>query len=1029
MDDPIDWTVDEVVAFVCRSSDTSWSLSRNPSRPDPIAFEATLRENQVTGDVLLTAVDNAVLKEELGLKALGPRKAVLDMIHYLRQRSVKYKMACEGPNQPVGSPAMTSRAASITAGSPLLQHGGLGLSHQNLHPIPLKLGEFSFSPQRAQQGAATGPDIPRAGVSPVGGLLQTAQPRPDAASEASYAVDTDQTQITRSPRAKRPVEQRQFTPDNQVPSRAHESVVVDAQGRKRRRLELGPTHPVSAKSYYMGPRKLEAADVFYPIQPDSEESQASDDFVLTGAQVPPAQRLFVSKQLQHLFRQLPRRLTSPNGSSRVAILPCRGDSTYFTLYSSKDGCIEVTQEKITDWPELGQTGRAERDDLHDYILAKYPPEKSDEGALPVFGESDTDGAYDSDTWREIEEEQLENQKLAQSKANELTDQDMNTIISRCISDYQQEWKTNHLPKHQHKAYHIWMTAARKKNRSSQIKILQLNIAHLETRLRTIQRELLKTRYTRVPDLENQCRSMEQTVFQIEANKWRVSVLEGSECPPKLAAPSVTSRKAKRPGPRQEDEESLDSESDDMNLGDFIVHDDDQDYDMGFGVGPQDEEHPAPGPERPSEAVTQQRPEVGRHTPALGLVMESSDSDDFEALSPGRRRARKTPQEGSRATSSSRLPSTVRKDHSATNRLPQTAMDLAGENIEVVDLTASRDGTPDDIKTPPLNPTRTTRDTALPDLVLENGKPSPSSKNQEPGRNEGPDSSDDDHYASRRIQDISWLDLMERPNRKMFLAKLVWYLDRDEREKIIDLVERFSIGRFKRLTKAGLSALLDGSRKVDGYDRDMSQAILRIAVLYISWHKRHRLTEGGILKSFIKEALATIREERDEPAVRFDRFYRHLVASLHACVFTQTHSAKAAPEGRRTSLPGGSPRQGQPEQSAEALMPHKQRKREIRERKEVNSGYEAARRRAALQEQSRLRLQQRMEQGGVSNTDPERQPVTFDDPVIYLHPHIGGRVLPHQLSGVQFMWRELIQDEKREGCLLAHTMGLGKTMQV
>jgi SNF2 family DNA or RNA helicase len=28
-----------------------------------------------------------------------------------------------------------------------------------------------------------------------------------------------------------------------------------------------------------------------------------------------------------------------------------------------------------------------------------------------------------------------------------------------------------------------------------------------------------------------------------------------------------------------------------------------------------------------------------------------------------------------------------------------------------------------------------------------------------------------------------------------------------------------------------------------------------------------------------------------------------------------------------------------------------------------------------------------------------------------------------------MWRELIQDDKSEGCLLAHTMGLGKTMQV
>lgn len=1023
MDDPIDWTVDEVVAFVCRSSDTPWSLSKNPSRPDPIAFETTLRENQVTGDVLLTAVDNAVLKEELGLKALGPRKAVLDMIQYLRQRSVKYKMACEGPNQPAFSPVMTPRAASINVGSPLLHHGGFP------NQIPLKLGEFSFPPPRAQQGPGAASDNPVAELQPVGSLLQAGQPHPDVAWEPNHTVDVNLAQITRSPRTKRPVEQQRHTPDNQVPSGAHESVYVDAQGRKRRKLELMPTSSTPPRSYYMGPRRLEAADVFYPIEPDSEESLTSDDFVLTGAQVPPAQRTFVNKQLQHFFRQIPRRLTSLNGTSLVAVFPCRGDSKYFTLYSSKNGHIEVTQEKITDWPELEPTGTAGRDDLHDYILAKYPPEKSEEGALPVFGESDTDGAYDSETWREIEEEQLENQELAQSKAEELSDQEMNTIITRCISDYQQEWKNHHLPKHQHKAHHIWVAAARRKNRSSQIKTLQLNTAHLEKRLRTIQRELLKARYTKASDLENQCRSMEQTVYQIEANKWRVSVLERSECPPKLAAPTVTSRKARRARPQQDDEETLDSDSDDMTLGDFIVPNDNQDHNMALDGDPQDS-LPVSEPELPSPAYNKPGAETRRDVPALGLVMESSDSDDFETLSPGRRRARKPPQKGPRATPTIHPQSAVQKGESGTNQPPQAALDLAGANIEIIDLTASRDETPDDIKTPPLNPTKTTRDSEIPHLTLQNGKPSPSSTNQKPGRNVAPDSSDeDDYYASRRIQDISWPELNERPNRKVFLTKLVSCLDRDERERIIDLVESFPIDRFQRLTRAGLSALLDGSREVGGYDHETSQTILRIAHLYISWQKRQRLTDGAIYKSYVRAALAYIREERDKPEVRFERFYRHLVVSLHICEFTQSQMAKAAPDGRRTLPPGTGPRREQQEPSREARTPHKQRKRDIKERKEVKSNYEAARRRAALQEQSRQRLQQKMEQGGVRNTDPERQPVTFEDPVIYLHPHIGRRVLPHQLSGVQFMWRELIQDEKREGCLLAHTMGLGKTMQV
>ena len=51
-------------------------------------------------------------------------------------------------------------------------------------------------------------------------------------------------------------------------------------------------------------------------------------------------------------------------------------------------------------------------------------------------------------------------------------------------------------------------------------------------------------------------------------------------------------------------------------------------------------------------------------------------------------------------------------------------------------------------------------------------------------------------------------------------------------------------------------------------------------------------------------------------------------------------------------------------------------------------------------------------------------------LIHLNAGIATKIKPHQLEGVQFMWRELITDERSlQGCLLAHTMGLGKTMQV
>ncbi|CAK7273736.1 hypothetical protein SEPCBS119000_005809 [Sporothrix epigloea] len=50
--------------------------------------------------------------------------------------------------------------------------------------------------------------------------------------------------------------------------------------------------------------------------------------------------------------------------------------------------------------------------------------------------------------------------------------------------------------------------------------------------------------------------------------------------------------------------------------------------------------------------------------------------------------------------------------------------------------------------------------------------------------------------------------------------------------------------------------------------------------------------------------------------------------------------------------------------------------------------------------------------------------------VYVDNWIGQNIRNHQIDGVRFMWNQIIAPpESRQGCLLAHTMGLGKTMQV
>ena len=893
--------------------------------------------------------------------------------------------------------------------------------------------------------------------------------------------------------------------------------------------------------YYFGQDGLGPESVFYP---DFTSDDDNEEFSHVQHEHSKGRSLYVSRLMKHYYQQPIQQL--PDSKARAKIPYSRsllkpGDPHYFTMFVPG---LEPAVHNLSHWPALAVQGRTKRrgrvsslslatptnvddfedteerthnSDDYDYLLEKYPPKNEDEDVLALYGDSGDEGAYDLETWNEIDqdrrEEELENNMGAMSRA------EVEAAIDETIKQIAAEWRERKLARTQHKGYRLWMKANHNKQRQSEMNNALYWIHRYDQTIKRMRETITKDVWFKATEVKQQCKIFDEAVAQREEYQYFVTILSAPQAP---IRPNVETLKTKDRAPRADvpdGEEILESDSD---LGDFILNDDSSDagsipHDaaefadaMEIMASDEPADHPEEIAQETQEVEIPQLPmadvEVAKavveqdekpSTPLAGEpetqdiqdAVESGSISEDDIISPARKaefshRGPEPPTTGNKKRVLESLLGSDREvdgDESAQNSdldalptLPKSRYRQLGRTVlSPVDLTLSsspsaatpaadsqRESSSDyQVQTPELNPIPTTpakkklqlnppRASSTPHATPSPARQTLTLKLSLPGLGDIPG-----------IKRLDWELLEERRDYKRILAKVVYHINRGEARKIQVHVQKLadafsndqhasvqrhvSEGKFLDQIRNGLLAISNQTDAIEGVSsrqQHVQKVVRQLALLYASYANHtnlmdeERITEPLLqhafndlhlmIKSFVDCLLLVLGYFCDATDGRLhgtkrkasedDDEYKDKIKGDVDIPLLDTD------EDRETSMELQEPA---------APSSIKKRKRKVLQSQEALSQQRSDQLRVQEEERRKALADMRLANMGISEDDPAGHIVGFGEPQVFLHEHIGKRVKPHQVNGIQFMWREIITDPKQQGCLLAHTMGLGKTMQV
>ena len=858
-------------------------------------------------------------------------------------------------------------------------------------------------------------------------------------------------------------------------------------GRKANRsaaqIYLG-LEPQIADSLFYGDVALEKElDVSSIVDtlPETVQSNESDDFTFVSTDsLGKGQRLYVNARMKY-FLQSPRIPLKRDGQEHIGIIPYpnrmgkRHCPLSITIFSKSSRGIIASRSNQLRWikdtaaPAPGSLNEdvfnvadpaLAQDDSNDpewRTLEKWKYVEGEDDVLPLYGESGSEGEYELDTWKEMEQELGEIARpLGRSKSKKLTASEVGEAIDEAVKQMVQNWVVRRQPKLQRKEWRLWMKSRRDGNAHSQIEQLTFENEKLETRMSGLRKEIVEELWSKASQVVKQCAIMEPSVFDRQDNQWKITTLKSRKAPLK-PPPALRKPKAAQiqrfTGMLEDGEENLESDpgasesSDEESLDGFIVEDDiDADIneallgDDDLGMSEMEDGIDSGSLAEAAENSTSLFPAIVEDDLLMADSKDESDSDSLIgrkdnilqeerpplSLSHSSKNTALSPP-GSIITSSNFIDLTQQSDpvkpptHSLKDEPGfriKTPPIFDSENDSEI-FQRSRSKKPPVFKKPFTAPRTATVINLDSDSAGSVCPESPLAPKTLPALTD---------VDGIRKMDPS--ELVERQDRKRLLIWMIAHTPRSRRKSAFDYLMKVPVEQSHRDATSALKDLLSHRQHMRGVDKEKSDSIMQIATWHVCWTIPVKVDTSGIKSPDINITLA------DEDG--FEPFYDFLLQCMEHYQNTKVLADRTPPKKKRELI-----LRVDSDEDLEA-SPLRKRKYHVSESQATLDKRQAARERLHGDEERRKREENRRREelkyrfAHMGSDDTESLGVVVNpgklehQEFIYLSPRFGNgvRMKPHQKEGLQFMWREITAEhEDLQGCLLAQTMGLGKTMQV